>query len=54
MLETIYKAFNTKSKPKAEGNEFTPRIKSTVLPDENLGFNEIAKHIHKQLEIKFN
>ena len=31
-------------------NEYTPKIQSTVTPDETLSYNEIHQHINKQLK----
>ena len=31
-------------------NEYTPKVQSTVRPDEKLSYNEIHQHINKQLK----
>jgi len=33
-------------------NEYTPKVQSTVRPDEKLTYNEIHQHINKQLNEK--
>ena len=33
-------------------NTYTPRVRSTVTPDETLTYNEIHQHINKQLKTK--
>ena len=33
-------------------NEYTPKVQSTVRPDEKLSYNEIHQHINKQLNEK--
>jgi len=33
-------------------NEYTPKVQSTVRPDEKLTYNEIHQHINKQLNAK--
>jgi len=33
-------------------NTYTPKVQSTVRPDEKLTYNEIHNHINKQLKYK--
>ena len=33
-------------------NEYTPKVRSTVTPDETLTYNEIHEHINKELYAK--